>query len=98
MIGGTVVETIELADRIWINCRERYSRECAIYVEKDSKSRCVSEGDTVWWQSGSAYWTPKFYVQKSGKECKHFDIKLKRIGFSGVKRPALVETIGPHEK
>lgn len=98
MIGGTVIETIELEDRVWINCQDdNYpSDRCAIYVEKDSKARCVSEGDSVWWQSDRAMWTP---ACNRGKTCDHrhhyscsrvgvdYDIRLKRIGFSGVSRP-----------
>lgn len=35
MIGGTVIETIELEDRVWINTKEKNSTStCAIYVKK----------------------------------------------------------------
>jgi hypothetical protein len=92
MIGGTVIETMVLPDKVWINTRDKCSTsECAIYVELTDKSKCVSDGDTVWWQSTKAYWTPSFYKQKSGKEGRDFDIQLKRIGFSGVSRPALAK-------
>ena len=89
MIGGTVIETIVLPDRVWINCQERNSSDqCAIYVENTPKSRTVGEGDTVWWQGGHAMWTPAFNKGKAGLRCgRDYDIRLNRIGCSGVKRP-----------
>jgi hypothetical protein len=99
MIGGTVIETITLEDRVWINCRgERgeSSTTCAIFVKKTAKSRSVSEGDAVWWQSGLAMWTPSFNRVKTCTHKHHFsclkcgkdyDIKLERVGYSGVARP-----------
>lgn len=99
MIGGKVIEIIDCKDdnRIWINCREwlsteqRFLRsECAIYVERDAKARSVSEGDTVWWQGGYAMWTPQGF-HPNGRTGIDFDIRLNRIGGSGVKRPT--ETI-----
>lgn len=85
MIGGTVIETVDTGDRIWINCRERKSRrECAIFVTRTALSRAVSEGDVVWWQADRAMWTAK---DKAGKTIGKPDTTLKRIGFSGVKCP-----------
>lgn len=38
MIGGTVIETIILDDRVWINCEERQSTTtCAIYVKRSEQ-------------------------------------------------------------
>lgn len=85
MIGGNVIETIVLPDKVWVNCREG-NGTCAIYVTNTDKSRTISEGDTVWWQSGHAYWTPKSDGQTIGPA----DIKLERIGFSGVSRPSQI--------
>jgi hypothetical protein len=79
MVGGKVIETIVLRDRVWINCRER-KKELAIYVRRDAVSRSVSPGDTVWWQGRMAMWTPK------GKPFA--DKRMERIGFSGVPRPS----------
>lgn len=89
MIGGTVIETVDAGDRIWINCREETS-ECAIYVERDAKARTVAEGDTVWWQGKEAMWTPKDF-HPNGRSGIDFDIRLKRIGCSGAQRPANAE-------
>lgn len=98
MIGGIVVETVIVGDRVWINCEEeRSSSQCAIYVKNTAKARCVSPGDTVWWQGVRALWTPHF---NRGKTCDHthhysckrvgkdYDIELERIGFSGVPKPS----------
>lgn len=102
MIGGTVVEVIELADRVWVNVvedREGSDTHCAVYVEKNDKSAIIKPGDALWWQSGSAMWTPYANrgsvrgpaapVQRGGVD---YDIRIPRIGFSGVKRP--VEHVG----
>ncbi len=90
-VGGKVVEVIELENKVWINTKEKetYTSSTAIYVEKTPASRCVEIGDTVWWQGNYARWTPKCYVQKSGKSGKDYDIKLERIGCSGVSRPVI---------
>lgn len=92
MIGGTVVETIVLPDKVWINCEENDSTsQCAIYVKRTDKARSISPGDSVWWQSGWAFWTPYFRCDRTGgKVGKDYDIALERIGFSGVKRPEVV--------
>lgn len=101
MIGGKVIETIELEDRVWINTQEKNSSStCAIYVKKDAKSRAVSEGDTVWWQGAWALWTPAFIANQPNCDHRHhvsckragkdYDIQLKRIGFSGVGRPTAI--------
>lgn len=92
MVGGRVIETKEVDNKVWINTREYIgenrdnptSNTCAIYVERSPKSRSVSEGDIVWWQGGRAYWTPK---DSTGKTIGNGDIVLNRIGFSGVSRP-----------
>ncbi len=97
MIGGTVVEVIELDDKIWINCEEESKpkwddknykvNQTAVYVEKTDAARCVENYDTIWWQGEYVLWTPRLTrvnVRNSPK-----DIKLKKIGSSGVKRPSV---------
>lgn len=91
MIGGKVVETKVLPEKVWINCQEYLETQdqlldnfCAVYVENTPKARSISEGDIVWWQNDKAMWTAK---DKYGKTIGKPDIILKRIGFSGVKRP-----------
>jgi hypothetical protein len=81
MVGGVVIETIVLPEKVWVNCREkpRRGRKCAIYVERTPESRSISEGDSLWWQGEWAMWTPKNHAFE--------DKKLRRVGFSGVNRP-----------
>lgn len=89
MVGGTVVEVIVSGDRVWINCEERQTAErAAIYVKATARARSISEGDSVWWQSDRAMWTPAFNRGKKGLKCGvDYDIRLERIGFSGAARP-----------
>lgn len=95
MVGGTVIEIIITStDRLWINCQDK-NDECAIYVRKCHKSMSVSEGDAIWWQGGAVYWTPKFNRISEAESRKkghragvNYDIRLERIGCSGVARPA----------
>jgi hypothetical protein len=96
MVGGKVIETILLDDRIWVNCRGTGSEhldECAIYVERTPESESVSDGDSIWWQSQWAFWTP---IQRGDIRPFH-DKKLRRIGFSGVRRPEPVRTPSERE-
>lgn len=91
MVGGKVIETLVVRDRVWINCQEYLQTEdrllrgtCAIYVENTPQARSVSDGDIVWWQGNRAMWTAK---DKAGKTVGKPDTVLMRIGFSGVSRP-----------
>jgi CxxC motif-containing protein (DUF1111 family) len=52
-IGGKVIETIDTGDKVWVNTNDKHS-ECAVYVERNAKSRSISEGDMLWWQAGCA--------------------------------------------
>lgn len=89
MIGGTVIETIAVENRVWINTQERDTlTTCAIYVESTPQARAISEGDVVWWQGNYGYWTAK---DRAGKTIGKPEVKLKRIGFSGVKRPTTIK-------
>ena len=97
MIGGQVVEVIRTDERVWINVADVWYRngvrtvtdeQCAIWVERTPAALCVEAGDGVWWQGRLAFWTPAF-VKKGGKGPG--DVKLNRIGYSGVKRPQIQE-------
>lgn len=91
MVGGTVVEIIELEDKIWLNCEEEVKpkwddknykvNQCAVYVEKTDAAKCVQIYDTIWWQGEHVMWNPR--------KAKFKDYKLKKIGNSGVKRPSI---------
>lgn len=88
MIGGLVLETIILPDRVWVNCGERQSSsQCAIYVKRTPESERIMLGDKLWWQGGFAIWTPATHLQGTGKQGKDYEVKIPRIGFSGASRP-----------
>ena len=81
-VGGTVIEVVWTKDKIWVNTDD-HGDECAIYVEPCFKAKCVCPGDKLWWQGSFAYWTPQSHVEGTGD----YDIKIRRIGGSGVSRP-----------
>lgn len=85
MVGGKVTETFVLVGKsyVWINVQDG-SDKCAIYVENSPEARAISEGDSLWWQGGYAYWTAK---NRRGGTVGKSDYRLKRVGYSGVKRP-----------
>lgn len=102
MVGGTVTETIALPDKVWINTvdsHERRNDHCAIYVERTEQALRIKPGDSVWWQGGFAMWTPYSNLPSvRGKDAPHqrggvdYDIRIPRIGFSGVSRPNTTKT------
>lgn len=77
-VGGKVIETIVLDDKVWVNTLDKRD-ECAIYVERTPEARTIGEGDSLWWQGDWAFWTPTNRAFE--------DHRIKRVGFSGVKRP-----------
>lgn len=97
MIGGTVVEIIQLEDKIWLNCEEETKpkwddknykvNQCGVFVEKTAASKCVQIYDSIWWQGENVMWTPN----KHRDNPKLKDYKLKKIGNSGVKRPNVTD-------
>jgi hypothetical protein len=97
MIGGTVVETIVLEDRVWVDCEEDNSTsKCAIYVVRNKRSEAIKPSDSIWWQGSWAMWTPykhrgndprKPGFVKGRKSGKDYDIRIQRIGSSGVAKP-----------
>lgn len=92
MIGGIVIETIQLPDKIWVNCRGRDSERndtCAVFVENSDKARSISAGDKFWWQAGVCYWTPWPQKKEPKKIGIDYEIQLKKIGFSHHSRPQI---------
>lgn len=90
MVGGRVINVVQLPDSTWVQCEERgyyyddagrrtnsHVDQCAIRIEKH---REVKVGDSLWWQGNYAMWTPK---PDDGRE----DVHLKRIGYSHSKIP-----------
>lgn len=99
MVGGTVIECCEVPNRpgvLFIDCADfpkgrRTPDTCGIIVELNEISSRIQIGDFCWWQSRCALWTP-WEMVVSGKRLSakcgiDFDIKIKRIGPSGVKYP-----------
>lgn len=97
MVGGTVIEVVESASRVWVNVRDdAHPRDtCAVYLEP--AGLVVTPGDALWWQGEFCYWTPK---AKRVAECEHrehitcegkagvdYDIPIRRLSYSGVRRP-----------
>lgn len=83
-VGGKVVEVIAVEPRkVWVNTDDakppRLPNLCAIYVDPEDYE--IRPGDSLWWQSGTAYWTPQ------ERPFGAFDIPLRKIGHSGVSRP-----------
>jgi hypothetical protein len=100
MVGGTVIEVAEVPGRpdvLYVDCQDtRYRKDtCAILVVKNEDSQQIQIGDSVWWQSSIAYWTPQAN-RMSAESAKavgrdkggvHYDIQIPRVGYSGVKHP-----------
>jgi len=99
MVGGTVIEVVPEAGRVWLNVRDIYhpNDTCAVYVERNPQSVLITPGDALWWQGGFCYWTPQANraegcehrehatcLQKAGVD---YDIPVPRVSYSGVGRP-----------
>lgn len=78
--GGRVEEIIVFGDKIYIDTFDGLEY-CAIYVKRDEFSKQVQLEDIVWWHAAYAIWTP---ADRSVR-----DVKLVRVGYSGVSRPNL---------
>jgi len=93
MTSGKVIETEvhEKSNTVWINVKSD-DETMGILVERTAKSRCVSEGDLVWWQADLVYWTPKYNsVKREGQVTVHYDIILKRASVGKAVRPSEVD-------
>lgn len=104
MVGGVVIEVIKLKGRVWVNTVERERldtgeyNQCAIYIERNENSEQIKLKDSLWWQGRFAMWTP---AENRKKTCNHehhyscqragidYDIKIPRVGYSGVERPTV---------
>lgn len=97
-----VTEVLKTERGLWINVgngKPGDVNHCAVLVEQNAQSIQIKPGDSLWWQGRSAYWTPQTYT---GKRCggradglgTAWDIKIPKIGYSGVPHPAkgLVES------
>lgn len=91
MIGGIVIETILTDPLMWISCKDKDTGdEAAIFVEATAEARCVSEGDSIWWEGGFCYWTPRMRTLRGPR-----DVKLVKVGSSGkLTRPKTAKAKG----
>lgn len=90
MIGGIVTQVKVLPDKVWVDCVEKNSSsKCAVYCERNEKSELIQPGDSFWWQGGYCMWTPYLNTKakKGSKGGLDYDIRIPKIGFSGVNRP-----------
>ncbi len=59
---------------------------CCVYTKETTETGVGVEiriGDSLWWQSGSCYWTPKENRNKPGiKGGVDYDIRLPKLGYS----------------
>ena len=83
-VGGRVVEVMKVdAGKWWVNTDDAKPPHppnlCAVYVDPEGHE--IQPGDSLWWQGGKCYWTPR------ARPFGVFDIPLRKIGYSGVSRP-----------
>ncbi len=80
MIGGVIIEIVPVnPGMMWVNTggvREDYRETCAVLI--DPKDHNIKLGDFLWWQKGTAHWTPRDSQDV---------IKIKKLGLSGATRP-----------
>lgn len=73
MVGGRVYSINNLDDGIDFTVEDD-GEYAAITLVDDANSRLIAIGDSLWWQSRTAYWTPQ------GE--KGSDIAIPIIGYS----------------
>lgn len=106
MVGGLVIQIAEVvwdgSPRLFLNCQEQVwsSKEdrrvstkqtCGIFVEPDDHTPYVELGDMVWWQGGTAFWTPRDRSDEALTALAlvlgitdPVEVELRKIGGSGV--------------
>lgn len=90
MVGGKVIGISVQGDEALVTCEDKYnvtSVRC-----KGGRVREIRLGDSVWWQCGKVYWTPKEIADEP--TCNHahhyscrkpgieYDIPFRKIGYS----------------
>lgn len=55
-VGGTVFSTVRFDDRIDVVVRDG-NDYTAVYLARTEHSEQIRDGDLLWWQSGTAYWS-----------------------------------------
>lgn len=91
MVGGRIVAIRPKSDRVCITVADKpYGRHEFCGVDIAPTDYPVKLGDSLWWQSGKCYWTPKGNVPEAlkGRE----DIPIPKIGYSySVDRPVTLD-------
>jgi hypothetical protein len=88
LVGGTVVGLARNAKYTLVNVNDKkYSDDhCAIRViekrKKDGAPVKINIGDSIWWQSGLAMWTPKGAKTVGAGQGETWDIVLTKVGYS----------------
>jgi hypothetical protein len=91
MVGGEIVGLARGAENTLVHVQDvvPYDRDfCSIRVTErriDTNEPVeLNIGDSIWWQSGNAMWTPKAMKgHAQGEGCgKTWDIALKKVGYS----------------
>lgn len=83
MVGGTVIGVARGAEGVsLLNVKDsHYADTCAVRCKDDGKiNGKINVGDSVWWQCGKVYWTPK---GATGKRCHvDYDVEMEKVGYS----------------
>lgn len=84
-VGGTIIDIVEVSpSKWWVNTVDKSDlmhggRTVAVYC--DPQGEPLTVGDTLWWQGGLCFWTPR--THPDGRS----DVRLRKIGYSGVPHP-----------
>ena len=60
---------------------------CCVYTDErrisDGAPVAIQVGDSIWWQSGRCYWTPRVNLGRPGNKCGvDYDIAMQKLGYS----------------
>ncbi len=76
MVGGFVVAMRHEFDRICVTVADKpYGRHEFMGVDIALNDRPIKLGDSLWWQGGFCYWTPR-------GENPAWDVPIAKIGYS----------------
>ncbi len=92
MVGGKVTDVVIRPDRIWVNVQDPiYTDQLGLYLSRNDNSLQIIKGDTIWWQSRNAYWTPGENSPLVGQLIMgvYYDIPIPRLSMAGVRHPIL---------
>jgi hypothetical protein len=91
MVGGKVIGLARGPESTLVHVQDvgKYHRdECSIRVIErrldNGEPVEIQVGDKIWWQAGTARWTPQTYQgDGSGKGCGIlWEIRLRKVGYS----------------